>query len=186
MRIFYTIIFVLLSSVSYSREDIPHEIRYLESGEKINQQTKQIITDAFNNKNFTEVFSSKVVCGPSLWASVKDHPALSEIKLTTATFNIPISAGPNAGKFQTLKGALFQSPNEIAVLSSIFESLPNTSMSIRKLNPSEVGIYWSLIPYDIEEPIFAIEFGDHVFIMDVNSSDNKVFWVDELSRYKNG
>jgi hypothetical protein len=186
MRATLIIIFALLATASFAREDLPDDIKYIESDAAVNSETRLMLANAFDTQSFENVLGSTVICGPALWDSIKAHPILNGVKLTDASFNIPITSGANAGSVQVLKGSLFQTPNEIRILSDILRSLPTNTINVRKINAHEASIYWALIPYDIEEPIFVVEYGELHFLLDINQTDNKVFWIDEVSKYRKG
>jgi hypothetical protein len=171
---------------SYARDDLPEDISYIEANAKVNIEVKQMLVHAFGTKSFESVLGDAVICGPALWDNIKEHPALNGTKLTEASFHIPILSGADAGEFQVLKGSLFQTKKEIKMLSEILGALPRKTINVRKINANEASIYWALIPYDIEEPIYVVEHGDLRFLFDMTKSDKKVFWIDELSQYRKG
>ena len=69
-----------------------------------------------------------------------------------------------------------------------FPQLKNGRVRIAK--PNEIQYYWSTIPFDIEEPFFAIETPTEVFIANLRTSGGvtTLFWidrVDDLRKLKN-
>ncbi len=184
MRVIFSAILCLVTITSFARPDLPDNIRYHEADEKLNRDVRQRLVKAFNTQNYQHVFGGKVVCGPALWARIKGRPELNNLKMADANFNIPITSGPNAGKFQVLKGSLFQTPDEIRALSDIFATLPAGLAKVRKINSHEAKNYWALIPYDIEEPIYIVEYGNLRFLVDVDKKSRKIFWIDEISKYR--
>ncbi len=57
---------------------------------------------------------------------------------------------------------------------------------IRKLGPDELSLYWAMIPFDIQEPIYILEAGDKRFLLNLIADKDKfsVMWVDELSKIR--
>jgi hypothetical protein len=51
---------------------------------------------------------------------------------------------------------------------------------VRKARANEISYYWATIPFDIEEPFFAIETGSDVFIAQITRNKDKtaLFWID--------
>lgn len=184
MRALIFLLFFVISSPSFARDDLPKDIKYLEADEALNNATRQMLISAFESKNFNAIFGGSVVCGPALWNRINNHPKLKDLKLAETTFHIPTSSGTGDGNMQQLKGGFFQTASQVNVFSEILSELPKVSFNVRKISPAEAKIYWKLIPYDIEEPIFAVQYGGLRFIMDVNKGDKKVFWIDEFSRYR--
>jgi len=179
------LLFLLCASfVTQAKVDIPDGVRYKKASDKINKNAKRILKRAFRKKKLHSIFSQKLVCGPGLWRAIKDHHDIGALKITPAKFHVPISKGPNAGKFQKLRGALFQKDKEIRILSKLIQVNTENGINIRKLNRNEIIIYWGLIPYDIEEPVFIIESGKLHYLVDVLKKNNKIFWIDEVSTYR--
>jgi hypothetical protein len=62
------------------------------------------------------------------------------------------------------------------------------SAKVRKANAKEIRYYWATIPFEIEEPFFAIDTGSEVFVAHFGSLSPSLFWidrVDDLSKLKN-
>lgn len=182
MKSILLIILSIISFPSFGRDDLPKNIKYIEASETFNDEIKQLLAQAFSSKKFENIFDEKVICGPALWNRIRNHPKLKGQKLAQTTFIIPSTTG--AGKVQELKGGLFQTNKQVKIFLDILSELPVASIKVRKINKKEAGIYWKLIPYDIEEPVFTIEYGDLLFLADVNKGDKKVFWIDEFSLYR--
>jgi hypothetical protein len=51
---------------------------------------------------------------------------------------------------------------------------------IRKLNEKELKYYWSIISFDIDEPLFILETKDHKYILNILKDTMKLMWLDEL------
>ena len=61
--------------------------------------------------------------------------------------------------------------------------------TVRPAQPSEIQFYWATIPFDIEEPFFAIETPSNVFVANLTVFNGRpvLFWldrVDELRKLK--
>ena len=53
-------------------------------------------------------------------------------------------------------------------------------MRIRKLNYDELNFYWTVIDYDIVEPILLAEIPDHKYIFDIDKKSLKIIQMDEV------
>lgn len=72
-------------------------------------------------------------------------------------------------------------------LALCFATDVGKSPVIRKLNEKELNVYWSMIPFDIEEPVYVLEAGSKRFLLDLKKDEKTAgyyaFWIDELSSY---
>ena len=53
---------------------------------------------------------------------------------------------------------------------------------VRPALANEIKFYWTTIPFDIEEPFFAIETPTHIFIANLQFKKNSttLFWLDRV------
>ena len=79
------------------------------------------------------------------------------------------------------EGKAFQTRNEILIFWKAFRTIADfTNFKIRKLNPTELRLYWAMIPYDITEPIFILQSKKHKILIAFNSPENlKISWIDD-------
>ena len=167
-----------------ARDDLPKNIKYIDANTSINKKVKLSIRKVFSSHDTFSLFSKRVVCGPGLWSLIKKNQLISNIKLADVKFHLPVVSSNKEGKIQLFKGALFQTDRERSILATILNKLPIKSIKVRKINKKEAEIYWALIPYNIEEPVFIVEYGDKLrFLVDLDTEKNKIFWIDELSKY---
>ncbi len=135
-----------------------------------------------NGEVKTEYLASKIICGPALWQMIKLAPNIAVLDLTPATAVVPL----DNGQFQEFNGALFQSNEEkLELIETIRSILSKAQFEVRYLNEREKQIYWGLIPYDIEEPIFILDNGERNILVDFIWSDGvaKLFWIGDMSQF---
>jgi hypothetical protein len=82
---------------------------------------------------------------------------------------------------ETLHGQAFQTTGEVARFWHAFERYYNfdSPRTVRKLNARELEVYWAMIPYDIEEPIFIVESAQHKILLNFVEPDLQVLWIDD-------
>jgi hypothetical protein len=64
---------------------------------------------------------------------------------------------------------------------------PNlTGANVRRANSGEIRYYWATIPFDIEEPFFAIDAGPDRFIANfsIENGNPVLFWIDRIGDLK--
>lgn len=166
------------------RPNVPEGVVYHETTAEKNAKAKAAVLKAFTSESLHELFGTKVVCGPALWHAIKSKPEINSLQPADTVFNIPITAGPRAGSMQQLRGALFQTDAEVSALAKALATMAASDIHVRKAGADELSLYWALIPYDIEEPLFIVETGGLRFLIDMSADDHKVFWIDEMSAYK--
>jgi hypothetical protein len=81
-----------------------------------------------------------------------------------------------------MQGKLFQNKAEIR---EFWKALCKTvgrdeKFRIRRPTKLELELYWAMIPYDIEEPIFVVESDRHSFLIDFAGGKDRMFWIDDL------
>jgi TPR repeat protein len=123
-----------------------------------------------------ELLSGAATCGPTLWASLKGSAdeTLLHSKVVTAMLSIP-------EPLQTVGRGLTSDAQRESfwkLLRAKYPALKNGA--VRKASADEIRYYWSTIPFDIEEPIFAIEAGSQIFIANLKIEKKKpvLFWID--------
>ena len=180
--------------------EVPEGVVYKRATAKENTEARIQIRTALSTGSLAYIFDDKVICGPALWSDIKGQTAFSDFDITPVEINIPIlgSGAEGSTAMQKFEGALLQGPEEIQALARVLTSVLDRSVNIRKAHPDELEVFWALIPYDIEEPLFVLETDIVVdkagtgkggkdkttlrFLLDM-TSEYKVFWIEELSAY---
>lgn len=154
---------------------VPAGVTYKQAAPELNEEVKKLLLAKFNpktsNNDVLTVFQERVICGPGLWAELKDDEDLS--KLPKGHVNLQVDS-------ETLEGKLFQSSDEILVFWRAFnKKIDLTNFKIRKLNEQELKTFWAIISFDIEEPVYILE-SDKRKILVFCGGKSKIFWIDDL------
>lgn len=183
-RITVFVVLVFVSLLVQARDDIPKGIRYIEASDSLNTQIKNAVMNSFSKGTTKQLLFERVVCGPALWNEIKSGAKSTGLNIAPTTFHIPIEKNGKLVRTQEMSGALFQGKAQIDFLSHILDSTAQKQISVRKPSSAELSVYWKLIPYDIEEPIFVVEIDKSRLLIDFTGG--KIMWVDLVSAYSNG
>jgi len=173
------ILFMAFSSRTFS-DEIPPGITYSKSPDEINMKAQKKLEQVFSQTSIKldDLFGANVTCGPFLWAQVRNMDVFRDLKIVKADLVIPL----RDGGYQRLEGAFFRTKEEISAFCRAMEGYlrPGGRYEIRRPNAEELRIYWAMIPFDIEEPIFVADNGDHKLLMDFVDDTGSVFWICDL------
>ena len=178
--------------------EVPEGVVYKRATAKENADARIQIRTALSTGSLAYIFDEKVICGPALWSDIKGLTAFADFDVTPVEINVPIldSGAEGSTAMQKFEGALLQGPEEIQALARVLTRVLDHRVKIRKASPDELEVFWALIPYDIEEPLFVLETDIVVdntgggkggkttlrFLVDM-TKEKKVFWIEELSAY---
>jgi hypothetical protein len=150
-------------------------------------RARQAIKDAFAGgaPQVLAIMTGAVTCGPGYWSVLKKDPAIAAASPIPTYFKV---SNTLTGEVQSLEGATFKETPGRKALADRLASDIGKAPSIRKLHADELQIFWAMIPFDIEEPIYICEANDKRFLINLRQENGQVtiFWVDELSTYKTG
>lgn len=198
---FSIVAMMVLASAALAADDvvIPDGVRYKKATEEVNERAKQKLLKVFTadaaDAEVLRLFENKtLICGPGLWQKIKTDPALAATGEGKVTFRVPVldDARKPTGKSYELKGQLFQSDVEVLAFWKAFSKYAEfTDLKVRKLTSRELEIYWTMISFDITEPVFVVEGKKHQILVQFTSPENlRVLWIDDFAnmslRDKNG
>jgi TPR repeat protein len=161
-----------------SASDVPDGVKSKVASEADNTLAQTALEGALaNDTSFPmELLGGTVTCGPTLWAALKGSAdeTLLHSKIVTTRLSVP-------EPLQTFSRGLVteeQRKDFWKVLRAKYPSLKTAI--VRKPSADEVRYYWATIPFDIEEPLFAVETGPQTFIVNLKMVKNKpvLLWVD--------
>ena len=166
---------------------IPKGVNYKKTSDKINNQAKKILqkllSGKISNKEAISYFENNLICGPSLWDKIKKDKEIEKLNLAEIKCHVPIfnNAG-NIKKNLTFDARLFQTSEEILHFWKAFMAQTDFSdFKIRKLNTTELKLYWAMIPFDITEPLFIIESKNQKILVNfVTQKALKIMWIDDF------
>lgn len=161
---------------------IPAGVTYKKADDKLNKKAQELMTAELQGEPDYKIFSGSLIIGPSLWARYVKIDELKNIKAGNVTYEVPIlDEKGNIKNTQKATGKLIQTKDDYVLLwRYLREDFKGTKLKYRKLTPSEISYYWSMISFDIEEPIFAIDNGKYILLVNFTPKDMKIFWIDQL------
>lgn len=188
LKLVTTIILVLILQSTFADDVlIPKGIRYKKTSEIINIQAIKKLTNVFSGTADKEIVLSlfgdnSLICGPALWKNIKSDKSMGELKNGSVKFKIPIfDNNRKITRWQAEEGKYFQTKDEIWSFWKVFiKQYDSSNLKVRKLNQLELKIYWTMISYDITEPIFIIETKNNKILTHFISPDKlNVMWIDD-------
>ncbi len=178
--------FVFVLGWFAAAQDVPSGVNYKKAMSEVNAKAQAVLQQALANPASASVFLGGVIsCGPTLWNDLKDHQEQLRKDSTPVTMMLsvpePLQAEGRGFRTQEQREAFWN------VVLAKFPAL-RTGV-IRPARANEIQYFWTTIPFDIEEPFFAIETPDAVFIANIRDENGMItlFWfdrVDDLRRLK--
>jgi hypothetical protein len=165
---------------------VPKGIRYHKASKEANDAARKILARLFSgkatDKEVLAAFAETPICGPGLWRAIGDDPLMLAIKHGSVVFKTPVlDASGNPVRVVEMKGKIFQSSEEILAFWKAFSKKTDFSgLKIRRPNPTELRIFWAMIPFDITEPIFILDSGKHKILAVFAAAKNlRIMWIDD-------
>lgn len=159
-------------------QEIPNGVNYKKAPAMVNAKAKAVLETALADTNTpTDFLSGTISCGPMLWNDLKEsHGPLSKDSTPVTMFlSVPEKIQVEGRGFRT------QEEREL-FWKLVLEKFPGLRKGIvRPAHANEIQFYWATIPFDIEEPFFAIETSTDVFIANLQT-DHGVPVLFELDR----
>jgi hypothetical protein len=150
---------------------IPNGIVYIKSSTDTNQYVLNILKKEINNPEY-KLFDNHLYCGPNLWSTYKTLNQFSRIKGGDLYFQIP----QNDGTTKNSKGKIIQNNDDFKLFwNQIISDLKEENWIVRPLLENEMLYYWSIISFNISEPIFIIESKESKFIVDLSKNGHLLF-----------
>lgn len=169
------VLFLFCLSVQCLGQEIPAGVRYKPAPESINIAVKSSLEralagDSFPNTVLKDIFT----CGPMLWHELK--PAADEVLLES---KVVVGFVETPEPTQVEARALVTAKQRRTFWDALLKKYPRLrSAKVRKATAKEILYYWATIPFDIDEPFFAIDTGTEVFIAHFGSQAPSLFWID--------
>lgn len=168
----------LFSPLCFSQE-IPKGVNYKNTSPEINTKAKAALEAAIHSKDVPkDIFGDNISCGPTLWNDLKDQQA--ELSKDSTPLTIFLSL-PDPFK---VEGRGLRTPKQEQLFwKDVLAKFPELQTgTVRPAHAKEIQYFWTTIPFDIEEPFFAIETPHSVFIVNmlVKGGNPTLFWMDRV------
>lgn len=177
MKKILLIAFVLVNFLSRAQQTetitIPKGIVYNYCNPKVIEKAKKLITNNLSNTNDYKIVQDNLIIGPELWKRFKDKEKIQNIKQGKVEFHVDNLV---------LDGKMSNDINDSKIIWDEFKNEVAQDYTIRKANEEELKYYWSVISFDIDEPLLIIETKEHNYILNLLKKDLKLLWLDEAPK----
>ncbi|MBB4803002.1 hypothetical protein HNP37_003077 [Flavobacterium nitrogenifigens] len=169
--------FAFFSFLSHAQEiekiTIPKGVVYNYTSVKTLEKAKKLLADNLSNKPDYKIVQDHLIIGPALWKRYKDNESLKKIEGRKIEFHVDNLI---------LEGKTSQNLDESKIIWDEFKNEVANDYKIRKATPEELNYYWSVISFDIEEPLLIVETKEHNYILNLLNKNLKLLWLDEAPR----
>ena len=167
--------FFSLQSYSQKKEkiDVPSRVAYKYcSAKKVLQAKDLLLSELVKNDPTYSLVDEAFIVGPVLWERLEEIEEFGDISGTRIKYHID-----NA----IMYGKQISDIDDATVLWDYIRSEFNgVPMRIRKLSYDELNFFWTVIDYDIVEPILLAELPEHKYIFDIDKKSLKITQLDEV------
>jgi len=175
----YTILLFLslITNITFSQESetitIPKGVNYKYADNKTIEKAKKLITDNLSENANYKLLQANLIIGPELWKRYKHNKNIQNIEKGKVTFHVDNLE---------LEGKMSQDINDSKIIWNELRKEITENYIIRKANINELRYYWSVISFDIEEPLLIVETQNHNYILNLLKNDLKLLWLDEAPK----
>lgn len=165
--------FYVFSSFGQTDEkiNIPKGVVYKYCDKEIVEKAKLLINNSISDSSNYSLLDNILIVGPVLWTRFKDIETLKKIEGGNTSFHVDNTV---------LTGKMTQDVEDTKKVWAEFrKEVKGKSYSIRKLNEKELTYYWSIISFDIDEPLLIVETKEHKYILNILKDSLKLMWLDE-------
>ncbi|MFO0601455.1 MAG: hypothetical protein U0228_39505 [Myxococcaceae bacterium] len=158
---------------------VPKVVKYHAASNELNAAAKARLEQALTTRKLeTLVVDGPVIVGPFL---AQQLTAADMGEYTPSRFIIPLGtkAQPVNGEFRSWSA--FGKDKALSVWKHLGPLAPSAPFKVRQLTGEELAIIWPFIAWDVTEPVFAVEGGGKVWIVDFDDAGQGVNWVEDLS-----
>jgi hypothetical protein len=176
MKKHFLIIFLVISCQVYAQKtekiDIPDRVVYKYCKPKIFEKAKEIVVKELADQSENLLTEKILFVGPILWTRFSKIDSLSNIEGGNMTLLVDD---------KQLAGKMTQDNNDSRLVWDQVKKEVNTlEYKLRKATYKELDYYWTVISFDIEEPLIILETSEHKYILDIAPSTLKLLWIDEV------
>jgi uncharacterized protein len=169
---------IAIGQSSNEQPEIPPGVTYKKASATVNAAAKALLEEALSGDKsaLKQLLGEAPVCGPMLWQNLKPNAQAGLLNSKPVSV---VVARPTA--IVTEGRTLITDEARELFWGELMSRYPRlVSGTVRKAKSNEISYYWATIPFDIEEPFFAIEAGTDVFIAHMRQSKGKMtlFWID--------
>lgn len=152
--------------------NIPEGIVYNYGGANLNERATKLINDNLSNNNYYTILTNNFVVGPELWKRFQKIKKLQKMK---GDVSLRVNRVQHSAK-------LSQNLDDSKLIWDEFRKEITGPYKIRKANEKELKYFWSVISFNIDEPLLVVETENHNYILNLLQSNLKLLWLDEAPR----
>jgi len=178
MKKIFLLLLVAVSCQVYSQRiekiDVPERVVYNYCKPKVLKKAKKKINKELAGKTESSLTGKLLFVGPVLWTRFGEIDKLANIEGGNMTLLVDD---------KQLTGKLAQDLTDSKLVwEQVKKEIDGEEYELRKANYQELNYYWSVISFDIEEPLFIIETSEHKYILDIAPKTIKLLWLDEVPK----
>jgi len=155
--------------------EVPNGVVYKYCDSATYERAKTIVLQELSGAPAYTLTKGVCFIGPVLWSRYGKVASLKGIQGGNLTI-----LGP---KKETLTGKMTQSKKDFKLVwDNLRSEIQDNNFKLRKATAQELSYFWSVISFDIEEPLIIIETPEHNYILNLSPKDYTLVWLDEGPR----
>jgi hypothetical protein len=176
MKKYLFILLLVFSCQIYAQKtekiNVPDRVVYKYCKPKVLEKAKTIVVNELSDKSENTLTEKILFVGPILWTRFSKIESLANIEGGNMTLLVDD---------KQLTGKMTQDINDSKLIwEQVKKEVSGVDYKLRKATCKELDYYWTVISFDIEEPLIILETSEHKYILDIAPSTLKLLWIDEV------
>ncbi len=172
------LLLALITSTAFAQQthtvQVPQGVTYNYCDDATLEKAKVLIRQELTETPTYAMNSFITFIGPVLWKRFQKIGTLSKIEGGNMTLLVDK---------EKLQGKMTQSEEDSKLVwDALRKEIGKDKFELRTANPKELAYYWSVISFDIDEPLIIVETKAHNYILNLTPKDLKLVWLDEAPR----
>lgn len=154
---------------------VPGGVVYKYAAPGVYEKAKQLLRrELSDSTEYTFIGSPMLIIGPEMWKRFSKIKSVKDIKDGNTTLLVDD---------EKLEAKLIQRENDgRLVWDELKKEVAGGPYTLRKATQSELKYYWSVISFDIEEPLIILETRQTKYILNFVPDTMKLLWLDEVPK----
>lgn len=163
--------------VKLSPTTIPPGITYITASEQslhdAAERVKRVLDPGYTGNE--HIFKDWVICGPFIWPALAGQGELGWRDAVDLLTRLNLN-----GRNKLLQGKALTNDNELSSLEWDLRRLLDREggFILRALDQEELQVYWGIVGWNIQEPIFILQTQSHKYVMEFRQGS--AVYVDDL------
>jgi hypothetical protein len=151
--------------------EVPAGVVYNYCSAKTYENSKNVIKENLSNMDEYSLVDEIMFVGPVLWTRFQKIKLLGDIEGGNTTLLVDNNK---------LSAKLTQSIDDgKKVWNEFRKEIDGKEFTLRKATAKELQYYWSVISFDIEEPLVILETAQERYILNISPKTMKLIWLDQ-------